>query len=454
MDLLFSGVTIVTMDEAMHVHFGAYLGVTGTKISYISKDPPPQAPKKIMDASGMVLMPGLINCHTHLATSLLRGCAEDCGLSRWLSDCVLPREDRLDARSARAGVMLSLAECLRFGVTSVSDLYAFPEVTAQAVAEVGLKANIAPSMTLFTDETEDFDFEKDPDCRKLQELVETWHGYDSGRIRIDAGIHAPYTSHYKLWEPLSAYAREQGLRMQVHLSETAGEETECQERCGLTSTQLLDCHRVFEVPSAAAHCIYLSREDMGLLARQEISAVHCPVANLKLASGVAPVAEMVKAGMNVALGTDSAACNNTLDLFEEMKAAALAAKMRAGDPAALPPQALVMMATVCGARAQGREAECGMLKVGMDADLILVDFTAPHLMPCHDVWSSLVYAARGSDVALTMVRGKILYAGGKFPTMDLDAVVREMRDYAMDRLFSPQPEGAVTSADSAPERMG
>ena len=144
--------------------------------------------------------------------------------------------------------------------------------------------------------------------------------------------------------------------MQVHLSETAGEETECQERCGLTSTQLLDCHRVFEVPSAAAHCIYLSREDMGLLARQEISAVHCPVANLKLASGVAPVAEMVKAGMNVALGTDSAACNNTLDLFEEMKAAALAAKMRAGDPAALPPQALVMMATVCGARAQGREA--------------------------------------------------------------------------------------------------
>lgn len=123
----------------------------------------------------------------------------------------------------------------------------------------------------------------------------------------------------------------------MHLSETAGEETECQERCGLTSTQLLDCHRVFEVPSAAAHCIYLSREDMGLLARQEISAVHCPVANLKLASGVAPVAEMVKAGMNVALGTDSAACNNTLDLFEEMKAAALAAKMRAGDPAALPP---------------------------------------------------------------------------------------------------------------------
>ncbi len=154
--------------------------------------------------------------------------------------------------------------------------------------------------------------------------------------------------------------------------------------------------------------------------------------------------------MNVALGTDSAASNNNLDLFEEMKAAALAAKMRTQDPAALPPQALVMMATVCGAKAQGRERECGMLKVGMDADLILVDFTAPHLMPCHNVWSSLVYAARGSDVALTMVRGKILYAGGKFTTLDLDSVVRELRDYALDRVFSSEQSQTVTSSDRVP----
>lgn len=450
MDLLFSGVTIVTMDEAMHVYFDAYLGVTGTKISYISKDPPTQAPQKIMDATGMVLMPGLINCHTHLALSLLRGYAEDCGLSRWLSDCVLPREDRMDPRAARAGVLLSLAECIRFGITSVSDLYPFPEVTAQAVAEVGLRANIAPALTLFSDESEDFDFEKDPSCRKLQELVDQWHGYDAGRICVDAGIHAPYTSHYKLWEPLSDYAGEKGLRMQVHLSETAGEEAESQDRCGLTTAQLLDCHRVFDVPAAAIHCIYLSREDMSLLARQGVSAVHCPVSNLKLIDGIAPVEEMVQAGMNVALGTDSAASNNNLDLFEEMKAAALAAKMRTQDPAALPPQALVMMATVCGAKAQGRERECGMLKVGMDADLILVDFTAPHLMPCHNVWSSLVYAARGSDVALTMVRGKILYAGGKFTTLDLDSVVRELRDYALDRVFSSEQSQTVTSSDRVP----
>lgn len=448
MDILFSNVNIVTMDESMQVLFGAYLGVTGAKISYLGRTPPERTPEKIIDGTGMVLMPGLINCHTHLAMSLFRGCAEDCGLSQWLSDYIFPREDRLDRRAALAGVRLSLAECIRFGVTSVSDLYGFPAETAKAVAEAGLKANIAPALTLFADESEEFDFETDPACRELQQLVADWHGYDHGRIRIDAGIHASYTSHYKLWEPLSAYAREQGLRMQAHLSETAAEEAECLDRCGLTPAQLLDCHKLWDVPASAAHCSHLGREDMALLARMGVSAVHCPVANLKLASGIAPVSEMIQAGMNVALGTDSAAGNNNLDLFEEMKAAALTAKAAFRDPAALPAQAVLMMATVCGARAQGREAECGMLKAGMDADLILVDFTAPHLMPCHDVFSSLVYSARGSDVALTMVRGKILYAGGKFTTIDLNETVRELTEYAIPRAFSPEPDSSVRGAES------
>ena len=181
---------------------------------------------------------------------------------------------------------------------------------------------------------------------------------------------------------------------------------------------------------------------MALLGRRKATAVWCPVSDAKFALGVAPVQEMVKAGMNVALGTDSAAGSGNLDLFREMKAAALSVKQATGNPGALPPQAVLMMATVCGARAQGREAQCGMLKVGMDADLILVDFTAPHLMPCHNVYASLVYSAGGSDVALTMVRGKILYAGGKFHTIDLDETVREMATYAIDKVFAPAPEEA------------
>ena len=228
--------------------------------------------------------------------------------------------------------------------------------------------------------------------------------------------------------------------MHVHLSETKAEHEACKEKYGLTPAQLLDCHHVFDVRSIAAHCVWLEPEDMKLLAKRKVSAVHCPVSNLKLASGCADVQEMIKSGMNVALGTDSSASNNNLDLFEEIKAATLMAKGVTGDPKALPAQAAVMMATVCGARAQGREAECGMIKPGMDADLILLDFTAPHLMPCHNVLSHLAYAVSGHDVVMTMVRGKILYAAGKYPTIDLESVVHELAAYVMPHIFSPEKE--------------
>lgn len=437
MDILFSNVTVVTMDEAMHVLVSAHVGITGTKISYVGKDAPKEKPEKIIDGTGMVLMPGLINCHTHLAMSLLRGAAEDCGPGQWLDEFVFPRTDRMDARSAKAGVLLGLAECLRFGVTSVSDLYAFPEVTAEAVAEVGMKANIAAPLALFTDESEEFDFERDPQCKKLREDVRKWNGYDDGRIRMECGLQAEYTGNYRLWEPLAAYAAEEGLRIQLHLSETKAEHEDCLDRTGLTQTQLLDCHHLLDVPVTAAGCVALEPEDMALLGKRKATAVYCPVSNMKFGLPVAPVIDMVKNGMNVTLGTDSAASNNNLDLFEEMKAAALAAKVKSGDASAMPAAAVLMMATACGARAQGREAECGMIKVGMDADLCLVDFTAPHLMPTHNVLTSLVYSARGGDVAMTMVRGKILYAAGKFPTIDLGAVVQEMAEYAIDRVFNP-----------------
>ena len=180
---------------------------------------------------------------------------------------------------------------------------------------------------------------------------------------------------------------------------------------------------------------------MQLLAKRKVSAVHNPCSNLKLASGCAKVEDMIKAGMNVALGTDSSASNNNLDMFEEIRAATYMAKGASLDPKALHAQAALMMATVCGARAQHREAECGMIKVGMDADLILLDFTQPHLMPCHNVMSHLAYAVSGHDVVMTMVRGKILYAAGKYLTIDLESVVRELAEYVMPRMFGEKKEG-------------
>jgi len=439
MDTLFANVTAVTMDESMHVYTDAFVGVEDGKISYLAKTAPPEdaKPKKIVDGTGMVLMPGLINCHTHLPMTILRGYADDYDLQTWLTEHIFPKEDRLDDRCVRAAALLGIAECLQFGVTSVSEMYDHVDAIAGAAAESGIKANISRGATMFLGD--DFDFETFPACRELVAACEKWQNYDSGRIRIEAGVHAEYTSTYQYWDAISNYARGEGLRMQLHLSETKSEHESCLEKYGLTPAEVLDCHHVFDVPAVAAHCVWLSESDMRLLAKRKVSAVHCPVSNLKLASGTADVMAMVKAGMNVCLGTDGAASNNNLDLFEEMKLAALLAKEKNHDPTAVAAPAALMMATVCGARAQGREAECGMLKVGMDADLVLVDFTRPHLMPCHNVISNLVYSARGSDVALTMVRGKVLYAGGKFPTIDLDAVVRELAEYAMPRVFAKDP---------------
>lgn len=434
MDTLFSNVTVVTMDEELRVLFSAFVGVTDGKISYLSETAPEEKPKQIINGEGMVLMPGLINCHTHLAMSPMRGYADDVELQTWLEQYIFPTEDRLDDRCVKAGTLLSLAECLRFGTTSVSDMYFFSEAVAQAIAESGIKANLSRSVSLMPDE--EFDFEKYYRCQEQVALKDKWHGYDNGRIRVDAAIHAEYTSDHRLWDALSEYAINEGIGMHVHLSETSAEHEACKERYGLTPAQLLDCHHVWDAkPAIAAHCVWLEPEDMQLLAKRKVSAVHNPCSNLKLASGCAKVEDMVRAGMNVALGTDSNVSNNTLDMFEEIRAATLMAKGRSLDPKALPAQAAVMMATVCGARAQGREDECGMIKVGMDADVILLDFTQPHLMPCHNVMSHLAYCVSGHDVVMTMVRGNILYSAGKYHTIDLEAVVRELADYAMPKMF-------------------
>ena len=438
MDTLFSHVSIVTMDDRMSVWTDSFLGVTDGKISYLGKKAPEEQPQTIIDGSGMVLMPGLINCHTHLPMTILRGYADDLKLQEWLNDYIFPREAHLDDRAVKAAAQLAIAECLRFGVTSVSDMYDHCDAICEAVAESGIKANISRGMTMFLGA--DFDFEKFPACQELVALKDKWHNYDNGRIKIEASIHAEYTSTYQLWDALAEYAVNNGLQLQVHLSETKKEHDACVEKYGLTPAQVLDCHHVFDTRAIAAHCVWVTPEDMRLLAKRGVTAVHCPVSNLKLASGCADVLGMVRAGMNVCLGTDSVASNNNLDLFEEIKAAALMAKGKTGDPKALPAEAALMMATVCGARAQGRSAECGVIELGMDADLILLDFNQPHLIPCHNVLSHLVYAASGHDVALTMVRGKILYADGKYPTLDVAGALKELHDYAIPRVFSDEPE--------------
>ena len=435
MDTLISNVTVVTMNEKMDVLFGAFIGVSDGKITYIGKKAPQEQPATIVDGTGMVAMPGLINCHTHLATTVLRSLLDDVSRAEALEQ-QLQKEARMDKRGAKAAALLGIAECLRFGITSVSDLYYYPDATAEAVAEAGIKANLALSAYRFVDESEDFDFETDEQCRELVRIADKWHGYDNGRIRIDGGIYAEYTSNYKLWEGVAAYAAEKGLGMQLHLAQTQEEVDSCLDRTGLGPGELLACHRVFDVPATAAGCAFLEETERKLLGKRKASAVAMPLAAAKSGLPSAPIADCVKAGMNVALGTDGAIECGNLDMFEVMRFAALNERVRGGDSAAMPASAVMMMATVCGARAQGRAENTGMLKEGMDADIVLVDFSAPHLMPCHNVMNGLVFSAKGGDVAMTMVRGKILYQNGQFPTIDLKTVVEELTGYAIPKLLS------------------
>ena len=422
------------MNPRMDVLFGAYIAIEDGKILSIEKTAPAEQPRTIIDGTGMVAIPGLINCHTHLATAMLRSYTDDLSGEEAL-EALLQKEAKMDSRSAKAAALLSIAECLRFGVTSVSDLYYYPNATAEAAAEAGIKANVALSAYRFIDSCEDFDFDTDEQCQELARVVDKWHGHDNGRIKIDAGIYAEYTSNYKLWEALAGYANEKGTGMQLHLAQTRSEVDSCLDRTGMGPGELLSCHNLFAVPATAAGCACLEEQERKLLGRKKVSAVATPLASGKNGQPITPILECVKAGMNVCLGTGGAIDCGNLDMFEVIRGAAIAARSESGNAAALPASAALMMATVTGAQAQGRSAECGMLAPGMDADIVLVDFSAPHLIPCHNVLNGLVWSAKGGDVAMTMVRGNILYQNGQFPTIDLKSVVEELTSYAIPRLF-------------------
>ena len=437
MDTLISNVTIVTMNEGLDVIFGGHVGIENGKIAFIGKKAPEGKPAEIIDGTGMVLMPGLINCHTHLATTLMRSFTDELSLTEAL-ELQLQKEAKMDSRCAKAAATLGVAECLRFGITSVSDLYYYPDATAEVIAQSGMKANLALSAYRFIAEQEEFDFKKDEQCAELVRVAEKWHNYDNGRIKIDAGIWAEYTSNYPLWEGLSAYAAENGLGFQLHLAQSKDEDESCQDRTGLTQAELMSCHRVLNVPATISGCNALSEMDMKILAKHKATAVVTPLADAKQGRACADILACVKSGMNVALGTDGAVEAGNLDLFEVMRGAAMAVRASQGKANVLPAQAALMMATVSGARAQGRADECGMIKVGMDADLCLLDFSAPHLMPCHNVPNALVFSAKGGDVAMTMVRGQKLYVNGKFPTLDIGSAGQELMEYAIPKLFDEQ----------------
>ncbi len=423
MQTLFENITAVTMDPGQPVIRNAYVLISGQQIADVSDRAPEGFTGRRINGHGKVLMPGFTNAHTHMPMTMLRGYADDYDLHTWLHDYIFPAEDKMTAEDIKYGSDLAIAEMIASGTSSVTDMYSFCDEIASSIDSAGIKANISRGITSFSN---DFNFETNVGVREMKELVDKWHGYDAGRIKIDVSIHAEYTSSPKVWTTLADYAKEKDLGMHVHVSETKEEHERCIETYGCTPTRVLNKYGVFDVPATAAHCVWVDPEDMVVMSNKGVTVAYNPVSNMKLASGIAPVINLLSSGVNVALGTDGVASNNSHDMFEEMKLASLAQKVKYLDPKAGNAFGALNMATVNGAISQRRSSSRGMVKAGMDADLIMLDFDRPHLVPNHNVLSNLVYSARGSDVVMNMVRGRILYSDGTFHTIDIEKVKYEV----------------------------
>lgn len=400
----------------------AYLGVDGDTICYLSEQAPAEPYDEEKSLRGKLVLPGLINCHNHSPMVFLRGIGSDLNLQDWLYQYIFPTEAKWTDHGVRVASELALLEMIACGTTSFSDMYYHSEQTVLAAIDAGIKLNVCRS----TQGRPELAFADNVDCKEGVALFDRWHNAANGRIRVDFCIHAEYTNTPDTIRAYSELCRQKGARMQLHLSETSTEQEACIAKYGKTPAELFDSLGTFAVPVTAAHCVWVTDSDIELLKARGVSPVHCPSSNMKIGSGFAPVQKMLDRGLNVTLGTDGAASNNNLNLLEELHLASIIHNGYLHDPTVMKPGDLLRMATVNGAKAQGR-SDTGELKIGKKADLIAIDFDKPHLIPALDYPAMLTYSVQDSDVCLTMVDGKILFENGEYKTLDAERIKAEAR---------------------------
>ncbi len=397
--------------------------VTDDTITYVGAAVPEDTFDRVLDCNENLLMPAFYNAHCHSAMTLFRGYGEDLPLRRWLDEKILPAEEKLNFRRVHYGSRLAIAEMIKNGVVAFNDMYMFQDATAEAVLEAGVKANLSRSIVSFDPSIKP---EEDARFAESKRLYEQYHGAGNGRLRIDMSLHAEYSNVDACCRYVAAYAAEQGLRMQIHLSETEKEHMECIERHGVTPAAYFASLGVLDVPTTAAHCVWVSDEDIAILKEKGVSVAHSPVSNLKLGSGVMPLRRMLDAGVNVALGTDGVASNNALSVLRELQLTAILQKGIHRDPEIIRADMLPALATRNGALAMGRE-DCGAVAVGSKADLIIIDLNAINNIPCYDLATTLAYSADTSNVLLTMCDGRILWENGEYTSIDTECLRFEAR---------------------------
>jgi 5-methylthioadenosine/S-adenosylhomocysteine deaminase len=428
-DRLVVGGTVLTMEPDTEPIKNGAVAVTDGKIAAVG--PAEQllemAPAgDVLNAGNCLIMPGLVNTHSHLAMTVLRGIADDLPLMEWLEKHIWPVEkEHMNRETIRLGTELAVAEQLLGGVTTTTDMYFFGDEVCAVLAEAGMRGVVAESLIGFPT----------PRCKtteemqaKQRELIEEYK--DHTLITPSVAAHAPYSVQASDLVAEADLAEEYEVPMQIHLSETSWEVEKLLEEKGLSPVAYLADLGVLSERTVAAHCVHVSPQDIELLAEFEAGVSHNPVSNLKLASGVSPVPALIAGGVKMGLGTDGTASNNTLDLLRDMQLAALLHKGVTGDPTVLPARQMLELVTVRGANVLGLADTIGTLTEGYDADLICVSVDGPHSAPMYDPFSHMVFAARAADVRHVMVRGKVVVRNRELTTLDGERIEAQAREFS------------------------
>jgi 5-methylthioadenosine/S-adenosylhomocysteine deaminase len=427
--LAIRGGTVATMDVARSVVARDVLVNAEGRVEALSQPGPPAAGEQTIDASGCVVVPGLVQAHIHLCQTLFRGLAEDRALLSWLRDRIWPLEAAHDAESLRASARLGIAELLLGGTTTILDMGTVhhTEVLFETASETGIRYTGGKAMMDAGDGVPAGLLESTADAlRESDRLSDRWHEAEGGRLRYAYSPRFALTSTFDLLRSVAVRVRSNDVLVHTHASEQKEETELVRRRFGAPNIQLLANLGLCDGNVCLAHCVWPEDGELDTLATGGAHVVHCPSCNLKLGSGVAPVAEYLDAGVNVALGADGAASNNRLDGWEELRLAGLLAKARGG-PQSLRAVEVFELATLGGARALGLDGEIGSLEVGKWADVAIVDLRSAHAAGLDDVYTQLVYSARASDVRTVLVAGRVLVEDGRPVRLDLDETLAQAR---------------------------
>ncbi len=428
-DTLIHNATIVTVDSDFTIIPHGLVAIADGRINRVEPVPTAELPaaREIIDAMGALILPGLVNTHTHLPMTLFRGLADDLPLHTWLNDHIFPAEGRfINPETVKYGTLLGCMEMLLSGTTTCCDGYFLEDHVAGAVLESGMRAVLGQGII-------DFPAPGVPDPAKnitaAIDFIDKWKDR-TPRITPSLFCHAPYTCSPETLKKASRTALNKEVLFQIHVAETKAEKNQCLEKHGITPIQYIDRLGILTATTLLAHCIWVDAADIETIAGCNAAVAHNPESNMKLASGIAPVVSFIECGIKTGLGTDGCASNNDLDMFREMGSAARLQKVHNLDPVAMNARTVLEMATIGGARAIGLADQIGSIEPGKQADLIIIDLSRPHLTPMYHPVSHLVYAVKGSDVRDVFVAGEPLVRNHSLVKLDVEKTMQKVSSIA------------------------